>query len=65
MLVTCTYISGIKFVGLYEGTSGTIGNIEIYGSLQFESVSIPIDTLVLGVARNSDFYNDVGRSISI
>ena len=42
-----------------------VENLKIDDNLEYESVSIPIYTLVLGVTRHSDVDNEFGCSESI
>ena len=51
LYVTCLSIAGTKFVQLYEGISGVIANLEVDPKFRYESVTIPIDTLMVDFTR--------------
>ena len=47
----CLGIAGTKFVQLCEGISGAIGSLEVDPDFRYESVTLPIDTLVVDLSR--------------
>ena len=47
----CLTIAGTKFVPLCEGISGDIGNLKVDDSFRYESIDLPIDTLVVDLTR--------------
>jgi hypothetical protein len=52
----CVTAAATKFIPLCEGISGTIGDLKIDETYQEEEIDIPIDALVLDLAR----FNDEG-----
>jgi hypothetical protein len=52
----CVRAAATKFIPLCEGISGTIGDLKINETYQEEEIDIPIDALVLDLAR----FNDEG-----
>jgi hypothetical protein len=54
----CVTAAGTKFIPLCEGISGTIGNLEIDPTYQEEEIDIPIDALVVDLARLHDEGDD-------
>ena len=47
----CLTIAGTKCVPLCEGISGDIRNIEVNDSFIYQSINLPIDTLVVDLTR--------------
>ena len=56
----CLSIVGTKFVQLCEGISGVIGNLEVDPKFTYESVTLPIDTLVVYFTREDADDDEFG-----
>ena len=49
---TCKKIAWTKFVPLCDGISGIIGDLKIDDTFKYESVMLPIDTLVVDLTKH-------------
>ena len=56
----CLSIAGTKFVRLCDGISGVIGNLEVDPKFRYESVTLPIDTLVVDFTREDADDDEFG-----
>jgi transposase len=54
----CVTAAATKFIPLCEGISGTIGDLKIDETYQEEEIDVPIDALVLDLARFNDKRGD-------
>ena len=50
----CLHFAGTKYMDMCSGISGMMGQLEIDPNWQDESVSIPIDTLVVNLTEEED-----------
>ena len=55
-------IAGTNCVPLCEGISGEIGKLEVYDSFRYESVNLPIDTLVVDLTHVGEEDNEFSQS---
>ena len=55
-------ITGTKFVPLCEGISGEIGNLEVDDLFRYESINLPIDTLVVDLTCVYKEDDELGES---
>ena len=58
----CLTINGTKFVPLYEGISSEVRNLEVDDSFRYESIDLPIDTLVIDLTHVGKEDNEFGES---
>ena len=58
----CLTIAGTKLVPLCEGISGEVGNLKVNDSFRYESIDLPIDTLVVDLARVGEEDKKIGKS---
>ena len=60
--VRCLTIARTKFVPLCEGISGEVVILEVDDSFRYESINLPIDTLVVDLIRVSKEDDEFGES---
>ena len=58
-------IAGTKFVPLCDGISGEIGSIIVDETFVDESVTLPIDTLIIDLTSEDNDDIDIGSVVNI
>ena len=52
--------AGTIYVPIFDGINGTIGNLSVDDNHTDESHTLPIDTLVLNLAKNDEVDDNIG-----
>ena len=65
MWATCLKITGTKYVSICDGIEGHIGTLIVDDTLRYESVMLPINTLVVDLTKDVEENIELFQSENI